>query len=207
MARRAIPALLTAHHLDDQAETLLMRLARGSGVGGLAAIRARRPLVAGGSASVYRPLLGWRRAELAAFVAALDTVDDPSNRDLRFDRAQLRNRLPQMQGLDPVALARSAGLLGEAEDALAAYADALFDERVTAANGEIILRPQGLALELRRRLVARCLALASDADPRGEALATLLAALDAGRTATLAGLKCIGGETWRFVLAPARRNE
>ena len=74
--KRRLTAVATAHHLDDQAETLLMRLARGAGVGGLGATRARRPLVKG--VKLVRPLLGWRKAELAALVAeaGVKPVDD-----------------------------------------------------------------------------------------------------------------------------------
>ena len=77
--------LLTAHHLDDQAETLVMRLLRGSGLAGLSGVRAVNP-------PLVRPLLGWRRDELAAVVraAGVEPVADPSNQDERFDRARLR---------------------------------------------------------------------------------------------------------------------
>src|SRR5438067_6109894 len=82
MDRGGLPVLLTAHHADDQAETLLMRLQRGSGVGGLAGVRKHGAVPgSGGRLSTARPLLGWRRRELAAVVAAagLEPADDPSN--------------------------------------------------------------------------------------------------------------------------------
>src|SRR5215210_1597701 len=74
--KRGLAVVATAHHLDDQAETLLMRLARGAGVGGLGATRASRPLVE--DVRLVRPLLGWRKAELIALVAeaGLKPVDD-----------------------------------------------------------------------------------------------------------------------------------
>ena len=74
--------ILTAHHADDQLETLLMRLNRGSGVGGLAGVRAR-------AGRVLRPLLTVRKAQLQAHAdqAGLPYVLDPSNADPRFDRA------------------------------------------------------------------------------------------------------------------------
>ena len=85
---RGIVLLLTAHHADDQLETLIMRLNRGSGIGGLAGIRATHGRIA-------RPLLGWRKAELERVVThcGLSPVDDPSNRDPRYDRARLRKAL------------------------------------------------------------------------------------------------------------------
>ena len=84
-----IPALVTAHHLDDQAETFLMRLKRGSGLDGLAAIPEES--VWSGIA-VLRPLLDMPKARLAATLVAagLGWAEDPSNRDERFERARMR---------------------------------------------------------------------------------------------------------------------
>jgi tRNA(Ile)-lysidine synthase len=197
--------LLTAHHCDDQAETLVMRLLRGSGLAGLAGIRPGPTILAG--AAVLRPLLGWRRAELGAIVAAagIVPVDDPSNGDEHYDRARIRKRLAAALWLEPEPLARSAAALAEAEAALDWAANRLFDERVTRAGGETRLDPAGLPDELRRRLVLRILAAAEP--PRGAALQRLLASLDAGATATLAGVKCVGGPLWRFIPAPQRRGQ
>src|SRR5215212_9639633 len=116
--KRRLTAVATAHHLDDQAETLLMRLARGAGVGGLGATRARRPLVKG--VKLVRPLLGWRKAELAALVASagVKPVDDPSNRDPRYDRVQMREWLRRAEWANPERLAASAAWLNEADEAL-----------------------------------------------------------------------------------------
>jgi tRNA(Ile)-lysidine synthase len=195
--------ILTAHHLDDQAETLLMRLQRGSGLAGLAGIRAVRR----SSVPIIRPLLGWRRGELAAIVeqAGLEPAADPSNRDERFDRARLRRRLAETDWIDPVPLARSAAALAEAEEALAWAARRLWEHRVAAEGEGFSLDPEGLPAELRRRLVIAVLAAIGGPAPRGEEVARLIAALEAGGTATLAGAKCSGGARWRFVPAPPRR--
>ena len=189
--------LLTAHHLDDQAETLVMRLLRGSGLAGLAGIRAVNP-------PLVRPLLGWRRDELAAVVraAGVDPVADPSNQDERFDRARIRRRLAEAQWLDPAPLARSAAALAEAEEALEWAVERLWRERVDG----LTLDPAGLPAELRRRLVLRLLATIGGPPPRGEEVGRLLATLDGGGTATLAGVKCVGGTRWRFAPAPPRRR-
>lgn len=90
-ADRGLDWLLTAHHADDQLETILMRLNRGSGVSGLAGVRERSGLV-------LRPLLRWRKAELIALAEAarLPFVHDPSNSDPRYDRAALRLRLAEI---------------------------------------------------------------------------------------------------------------
>jgi tRNA(Ile)-lysidine synthase len=189
--------LLTAHHLDDQAETLVMRLLRGSGLAGLSGVRAVNP-------PLVRPLLGWRREELAAVVraAGVDPVVDPSNQDERFDRARIRRRLAEAQWLDPAPLARSAAALAEAEDALEWAVERLWRERVDG----LTLDPAGLPAELRRRLVLRLLAAIGGPAPRGEEVGRLLATLDGGGTATLAGVKCVGGKRWRFAPAPPRRR-
>ncbi|MFN4239825.1 MAG: tRNA lysidine(34) synthetase TilS [Erythrobacter cryptus] len=124
-------AVATAHHADDQAETLLMRLARGSGLSGLAGVRGRG-LIPESEVPLLRPLLGWRRAELAAVVAAagLVPVDDPSNHDPAFDRARMRAALAEMPWLDPLALAASAAHLAEAWAALEWYGELDWHEMV-----------------------------------------------------------------------------
>lgn len=202
---RGLAFVLTAHHQDDQAETLLMRLQRGAGLAGLAGIRPRAALE---GLTVLRPLLGWRRAELAAIVAAagLTPVQDPSNGDDRYDRARLRKRLAETAWLDAPALARSAAALSEAEEALDWTVEQAIAERTEAAPAGLTFDPTNLPAELRRRALLRLLALLAPADPpRGEAVQRLLATLEAGRTATLAGVKCAGGAVWRLSAAPPRR--
>jgi tRNA(Ile)-lysidine synthase len=203
-------AVLTGHHADDQAETLLMRLIRGSGVGGLSGIRARSPLPgSGGSALLLRPLLAWRRDELEAIVraAGVDPVDDPSNHDPAYDRVRIRQRLAEMAWLDPLALGRSAAALAEADTALEATAGALSAERTDEADGAILFRPEGIAEELVRRILLKCLRrISPEAEPRGDQLTALARTLRAGGTATLAGVKCTGGTVFRFEPAPPRRS-
>ena len=111
-----------AHHRDDQAETLLLRLLRGSG-DGLGAMRALRPF---GRGWLWRPLLPYPRAQLHDYAAlhGLHWIEDPSNASDRHDRNYLRHRvLPALQVRWPQAdagLARSAGLLAAQQDLLAA---------------------------------------------------------------------------------------
>jgi tRNA(Ile)-lysidine synthase len=210
MDERGLGLLLTGHHCDDQAETLLMRLNRGSGVAGLAGVRAAGPVPGtGGRLRLCRPLLGWRRSELQAIVAAagVAAARDPSNEDEAYDRARLRRRLGEAPWLDPAALARSAALLAEAEAALEWAAARLDAARTETMEGAVKLRPNGLPPELLRRLVLRCLRrVTPGAAPRGEALASFIAKLEQGGTATLCDVKGIGGETWRFEPAPPRRR-
>lgn len=207
---RRITALLTAHHLDDQAETVLMRLARGAGVRGLAGMRrvSRAPA---GTVAIVRPLLGWRRLELEAVCAAagLQAIEDPSNEDHRFERVRMRKALAEADWLDSVAVAESAGHLAEADGALHWATDLEWERGVSRVGGQIVYRPSDAPREIRRRIICRAvLALATEGravEVRGRELDQVLAALRSGRRATLRGVLCIGGPEWRFTRAPARR--
>lgn len=199
---RKLDWVLTGHHADDQAETLLMRLNRGSGVGGLSGVRPVYGRVA-------RPLLDWHRTELAEIVAraGLKPVSDPSNVDERFDRARMRRRLAETGWIDRDGLVRSAHTLADADEALEWTADRLFAERASGSAAELRLDPQDLPTELRRRLLLRILRrFASGAKPRGDELTRLLATLERGDSATLAGVKGSGGTIWRFEPEPPRRS-
>jgi tRNA(Ile)-lysidine synthase len=112
-----LDAIATAHHADDQAETLLMRLLRGAGVAGLGGTRAKRALSE--DVKLIRPLLGWRKAELEELVAdaELTPVDDPSNRDPRHDRSRIRQMLSEADWADPAG-SRPALCARDADEAL-----------------------------------------------------------------------------------------
>src|SRR5688572_11672867 len=203
--KRGLSVVATAHHLDDQAETLLMRLARGAGVGGLGATRARRPLVKG--VKLVRPLLGWRKAELAKLVAdaGIKPVDDPSNYDPRHDRVRMREWLKRAEWANPERLAASAAWLNEADEALDWALAPLAEERVTRDDDAVIVDPAGIPRELQRRLLLAAFAEMGGPSPRGPELARALDKLRKGGTTTLAGLKLEGGATWRLQPAPPRR--
>lgn len=155
---RGLTAVATAHTASDQAETLLMRLARGSALGGAASILPRR-------GTIVRPLLERTREELEAFLQEQGTgfVTDPMNADPRLFRVRVRREvLP--------ALSRAAGFPVAGRLAsfarLAAEDDALLEELAAAARQRLVLEGGGLdavgvrALEppLRRRVLARLLA-------------------------------------------------
>ena len=188
-------AIMTAHHADDQAETVLMRLLAGSGLAGLAgmAMETRREGLV-----LARPLLGLRKSELVASCRAdrLAFVEDPSNADPRFARARLRAQMASL-GLDVPALLRLAARAARADAALEAAAAAL---PCDARPGGARLDRAALAAapaETRTRALRRAIlvvALAQDGPPhrleRLEALeARLAAALAAGApfAATLGG--------------------
>lgn len=200
-------AIATAHHADDQLETMVMRLNRGAGIAGLAGVRAR-----GGR--IVRPLLGWRRAELAAIVSGvgIEAIEDPSNIDDRFDRARLRKVLAGVGALDTEHWAASARALGDAEDAIGWMAERLGAERIAVIGGRVELLAGDLPFELQRRLIERALRAVEPAiDPRGDALARMALSLRDGRAAMLGNVRAAvtqreGRVIWIFVAAPPRRS-
>jgi tRNA(Ile)-lysidine synthase len=209
--RHAINVLLSAHHADDQAETFLMRLVRGSGVRGLSAMRPVRRFPGLGIA-VVRPLLGWRRSELAEVLAAagVTAAADPSNDDEQFERVRMRKALGTGDWANPVAIARSAGNLAQADEALRWATTREWKESVKTGPDGIVYTPGQAPTEIRRRIARRAvLTLAAEAsgrDLRGPELDRLVVALASGRKATLRGVLCSGGSTWRFSRAPERRG-
>jgi tRNA(Ile)-lysidine synthase len=205
-AARGIEKIATAHHADDQAETLLMRLNRGAGLSGLAGVRAERAL--GDDLTVVRPLLGWRKSALAAIVAeaGLAPADDPSNRDLRHDRTAIRALLDANPLLDATRIAASAAHLADSEAALAWTTQAVLDQRVSQGADGMCLDPDDLPTEVLRRAVTEIL---SDFNvmPDGPAVMTMIDRLREGTPATLGDVKATPGDRWTFAPAPPRREK
>jgi tRNA(Ile)-lysidine synthase len=158
-----IPALVTAHHLDDQAETFLMRLMRGSGLDGLAAIPEEGSWA---GLTLLRPLLDVSKARLVATVEAAGVVyvTDPSNTDPRFERGRLRSAMETLTGLGLTAhaIALSAKRLRRARAALDLAADAFLGSHaeLSAAGyaavdtGALDDLPEEVALRVLSRLLA-----------------------------------------------------
>ncbi|MES2492372.1 MAG: tRNA lysidine(34) synthetase TilS [Pseudomonadota bacterium] len=205
--QRGLAALATAHHADDQAETLLLRLNRASGVAGLAGVRAIGQ-VPGSALPLLRPLLDWRRIDLAGVVAAagLIPVQDPSNADPRFDRARIRAALLHADWLDVAAIAQSAVHLADADAALNWATAREWAEQVKpGALGSYTYRPaapRAIAL----RVVALLVEKLDGTPPRGSSLARLFDALLAGQPGSIGGLVARPTvEGWSFMKAPMRR--
>lgn len=195
--------IATAHHSDDQMETLLMRVARGSGVDGLSSIRAT-------NGRVIRPLLDFSKAELIDICnsARVNTVFDPSNANLDYDRVAIRQWLARTDHpFRADRAARTARASAEASDALHWMTDMLAEQRIRHDNGIVICDTRDIPSELKRRLLLRSLAII-DAElvPRGDSIDRLLEDLAQGGTATIGNIKCLGGEYWQFLRAPARRS-
>lgn len=206
MKLRELGAIATAHHADDQAETLVMRLNRGSGINGLAGVRPRG-VVPGTKLALVRPLITWRRSELAEIVksAGLDAVNDPSNANPQFDRVRIRQALADADWLHPQALAASASHLADAEEVLAWASDREWKERVVVEeSGAIRYRPHSPKLVV-MRVVLRAITLLGG-NPRGGALATLVMRLQNGKDSTLGGVIARNESgVWTFRKEPPRR--
>jgi tRNA(Ile)-lysidine synthase len=215
-------SLATAHHADDQAETFLMRAARGSGLPGLAAVRARREIdmtLAGHhqKLALVRPLLAWRHQELRAVVAGATVpfVDDPSNADDRFDRTRFRRLLAGAPWIDPVQIGRSAAWLAEVDTDLFAISEWLWKERgLPSGELEAKLDVSGLPRAVRRHLARMAIGHVLMIEGRGDRgwsraanVEALLDALEAGKAATQAEVMASAkGDVWHFRQAPARRS-
>lgn len=204
--RTGLASIATAHHADDQAETLLMRLNRGSGVAGLAGVReAQRREDLG--ITIIRPLLGFRRAELAQVIEAMGqaVAHDPSNADPRFDRVRLRTKLADCDWIDPQALAQSASNLADAYEALQSYAALLWPQMVRKTHDGYILAP-GQSREMNRRLLAEVLQRMGGR-PRGGDVARLLLQLESGKSGNVAGvLARVQNGEWVLRPEPPRKT-
>ncbi len=154
-------ALMTAHTRDDQAETVLHRMGRGSGIGGLAGIR--RMHVRGGIRLV-RPFLDLPKARLVATLKKLRIpfAADPTNKDTKYLRARLRKLAPLLakEGIDAANLALMAKRIGRANAALNRLADeAAFALRVDRETGWAVeargffLMPEELSIRMLRNAV------------------------------------------------------
>jgi len=144
-AAHDVPSLLVAHTLEDQAETFLLRLGRGSGVDGLAAMapRAAFPVAGFERVEVLRPLLEIGRAELRAFLStrAISWLEDPMNEDSRFARARLRKALPMLEaaGVSARRIAEAARHLSRARQALEAATKGFLANHARVEEGDFAL--------------------------------------------------------------------
>ena len=169
--------VLTAHTLDDQAETVLIRMSRGSGLGGLGAMArvSALPIVGTTGITLVRPLLDIPKARLIATLARakIEFVDDPSNRDPRFTRARLRGLMPMLarEGLDAHHLALIARRLRRAEAAIETGVDgaaAALSQQPWCERGPIAFAAEkfaALPAEVALRLLGRAITHAGDEGP------------------------------------------
>ena len=179
-------AVLTAHTCDDQAETLLIRMSRGSGIAGLAGMHREAPLPIprgvpasqkggkGAELLVIRPLLDIPKARLVATLKAAKVpfAEDPSNRDPRFTRARLRALMPELakESLDAPRLALLARRLQRANAAIEAAVDRAAAELAVNSSGPAALAYDEagfarLPAEIGLRLLGRAIDQVGDEGP------------------------------------------
>jgi tRNA(Ile)-lysidine synthase len=226
--QKRLNVVYVAHTRDDQAETLLLRLARGSGLDGLAAMRAVAPYPHTGfpELTITRPLLGFDRRMLQDYLRAKGQVwfEDPMNGDPRFARARIRNAWPQLEalGLTRSRLADAAAHLGRAREALDTVSVAILARACRPQGQGALLDPAALTgapRELGLRALAGVLMLVSRKGyrPRFERLVGLFDAiadgtLGSGRTLhgcriTPAASKCaVFGRTTLAILPEKTRR-
>ena len=211
---RGLSAVATAHHADDQAETLIMRLNRGSGLSGLAGVRPVSTI--GGDAKVIRPLLRFRRSELAQVVedAGVGFASDPSNEDEGFDRVRIRKRLAEADWLDPLAIARSAELLAEAEFFVSSELNACWQANVAPTADGFRYYP-GVSPYRNGEMVMHIIQQMGSRTSRSE-VACMVDRLWRGENASLGGVlgapafepdaAGVDGRVWVFSPEPPRRS-
>ena len=206
-------AIVTAHHRDDQAETFVMRAIRGSGVAGLAAIRARTTIAA---IAVVRPLLDFGRSELHAIAQAsgLPFIRDPANDDMRHDRTRIRDLLARTPWLKPEGLASSARHLAEIDALIGGMVDEMWRTRIEESGTVVRFAADDLPRELQRRIVRRAIgrvrSLGGISKPEwneADGVELLIDALTTGRSATKAGVMVSpDAGRWCFRIEPARKK-
>jgi tRNA(Ile)-lysidine synthase len=169
-------AIVTAHTLDDQAETVLLRMSRGSGLAGLAAMARESPLPTHGREIVLvRPLLNVPKTRLIATLARakIEFAEDASNRDPRFTRARLRALMPALarEGLSARTVSRLALRLRRADAAIETAVDGAVEKLSQdpwSDCGPIVLDAENfirLPAEVALRLVGRAIACAGAQGP------------------------------------------
>lgn len=198
--------LAVGHTADDQAETFLMRLARGSGVSGLAAMPPRRTV---NGVTLIRPLLNVRRHDLRSYLRkrSIQWIDDPSNADERFERVRVRNALESLEplGLTVPVLAKVASHMKRARDALDWYSFVAAKDIAHIRAGAVSFDARGFRIqpeEISRRLVVRAVSWVGRTEyaPRQTAIDEALTAIRDSTSATLNGCRILtrAGQIWIF---------
>ena len=204
MDEEGLKLLATAHQADDQAETLMMRLNRGSGVSGLSGVRVQSR-VPDTDLRLIRPLLGWRKQELIELLHAadVDAAFDPSNQDEKFDRVRIRNALADADWIDVLALAQSAAHLADAAEALDWAVEQEWERCVSALDDGLLYRPEA-PRAVRLGVLMRAIS-EFGAEPRGSAAARLLEALERGERGNVGGVMAIDeNDGWMLRREPPR---
>ncbi len=189
----ALDAVAIGHTSDDIAETFMMRLARGAGLSGLAAMSDDWRE---NDTRFLRPALTLSRDMLRGYLTEIGQgwVDDPTNDDVTYDRVRMRNALPDFaeQGLTATRLADVALQLAEANTALAAVALAFAKQHCTEQVGDVLIDRAAFDEtpdDIKRRILntALCYVASAHYVPRGTGMTDLMRAIAGGQGHTLHG--------------------
>jgi len=223
LKKNKIATLFVGHNLDDQVETFLLRLARGSGLDGLSGMvpRAPWPVPGFGQLTLARPMLGLGRDPLRAYLSALGQtwLEDPMNEDAGFDRVKIRKARAALSaaGLTPARIAAAATHLARARESLEIMTEAVLQRAARPAQtGGILLDVAALAAAPReiglRSLASVLMAVGEQAyRPRFDSLERLFdqltgAGLAAGATLHGCHLRPAPAAFAPFTLAVVREN-
>lgn len=212
--------LALGHHYDDQAETFLLRLARGSGVYGLAGMKMLAPMpIVGSDIKLFRPLLSLHKKDMESYLTSLDQkwVEDPSNGNENFERVKVRHLLetPPFMGFDAHKMVTTAARLARAADALDYYATKILTKNVRITpEGFALLETKGLfeaPEEVALRVLARIFRHVGGADysPRLEKLENCYKQMQSADFSgtTLAGCQVLAQETGLIIGREPRAAE
>ena len=222
LVKNGIATLFVGHNLDDQVETFLLRLARGSGLDGLAGMAGRAPWPVPGFSglALVRPMLGFGRDQLRAYLSGLDQawLDDPMNDDAAFDRVKIRKVRAALTGAGLTAgrIAAAASHLARARESLEIMTGAVLQRAARKSPGGILLDPAALAAAPRevglRSLASVLMAVGGQAyRPRFESLERLFdqitgAGLAGGTTLHGCHIRPAGRASAPFSLAVVLEN-
>lgn len=217
--RHHIRALFLAHHRDDQAETFLFRLAKGSGLDGLSCMRAVQER---GGVMLCRPLLDVPKAALLAYCAAYDIsfINDPSNEKTQFARVRLRQSMPDLEreGMSAKRLSMTASRLMRAREALSFFTDETMKNATLKKDTSciefkfksLVAQPEEIVLRVVLRAMEELAGAGRSYAPRMEkceALARDLIHEKPFRTRTLGGvIFSVNGDVLRLVCEEARSD-
>jgi tRNA(Ile)-lysidine synthase len=206
---KSIAALYAGHTRDDQAETFLLRLARGSGLDGLAAMRAVSPCPGHADIALVRPLLGFARDDVRAGLT--EWIEDPMNSDPRFGRVRVREALARL-GVSSARIAAAAAHLDRARQALEEVTEVVLRRACTPDGTALVVETAALTLvprEIGLRALAHLLMAVSGQAyrPRFERLERLFDRLgndDLGAGCTLHGCKIAPAGAGRIRISPEK---
>jgi tRNA(Ile)-lysidine synthase len=185
-----IPTLCIAHHADDQLETFLFRLAKGSGLDGLTGMTEWSDL--NENTAIFRPLLNVQHQQLIDYCIdqKLNWIEDPSNRDERFARPRLRQALME-EGLDSLRFSKTLHRLSRAKDVLdwitdQARSDVLIDGK-TIDYKALISYPFDIQIRVLQAVIAEIGDVTHNYPPKLERVEDILATIKPSKSATLHG--------------------